>query len=145
LPWDDAAFQRAVQLLADRSLRVGIYAGLGCMDDSAALTQVAEMFQSPVATSISGKGAIAEDHPLAVGWGYGPQATTTAEHAFSHVDCVLAIGVRYSEVSTGFYSNPQTKHVIHTDANSGNLARILRTDVCVNADAGVFLAKLLEQ
>jgi acetolactate synthase-1/2/3 large subunit len=145
VPWDEAAFQKAIQLLSDRRLRVGIYAGLGCMDESVALAQAAELLQAPVATSISGKGAICEDHPLAVGWGYGPQATTTAEQAFSHVDCVLAIGVRYSEVSTGFYSNPQTQHVIHVDANPCNLGRILRTDVCVNADAGVFLAKLLEQ
>ena len=60
-----------------------------------------------MATSVSGKGVIDECHPLAVGWGYGPQGTRTAEQAFSSVDLVLAIGVRYSEVSTGFYSIPQ--------------------------------------
>ena len=64
------------------------------------------MLQAPVATSVSGKGVIAECHPLAVGWGYGPQGTRTAEKAFKHVDGVLAIGVRYSEVSTAFYAIP---------------------------------------
>jgi acetolactate synthase-1/2/3 large subunit len=144
LPWDEAAFQSALRLLSERKPRVGIYAGLGCMDYSDPLVKVAELLQAPVATSVSGKGCFPETHPLAVGWGYGPQATSTAETAFAVVDCVLAIGVRFSEVSTGFYSNPQTRHVIHVDANPCNLGKVMRTDVCVNADAGLFLSKLLE-
>jgi acetolactate synthase-1/2/3 large subunit len=96
-----------------------------------------------VATSVSGKGVISECHPLSVGWGYGPQGTRTAEQAFKHVDVVLAIGVRYSEVSTGFYSVPVRPHVIHVDAAPTNMGRIVKTEVCVNADAGVFLAMLL--
>lgn len=138
LPCDDAACLRAVQLLADRRLRVGIYAGLGCMDHSPALVRLAETLQAPVATSICGKGAFPEDHPLSVGWGYGPQGTQTAEETFRHIDLVLAVGVKYSEVSTGLYANPQTRHLIHVDINEHNLARIMRADVCVHSDAGLF-------
>jgi acetolactate synthase-1/2/3 large subunit len=145
LPLDEAAVQRALQLLGNHNLRVGIYAGLGCMDHSPALIQVAELLQAPVATSISGKGVIPENHPLAVGWGYGPQGTRTAEQTFRQVDVVLAIGVRYSEVSTGFYSQPQRPHLIHVDINPNNLGRVMRTEVCVNADAGLFLARVMEQ
>jgi acetolactate synthase-1/2/3 large subunit len=142
--FDEAAFNRALQLLSNRKLRVGIYAGLGCMDYGDALTKTAEVLQAPVATSVSGKGSISECHPLAVGWGYGPQGTRTAEQAFKNVDLVLAIGVRYSEVSTGFYSIPQHR-VIQVDANENNLGRVVKPEVCVHADAGVFLTKLLEQ
>ena len=141
--FDDAAFGRALGLLANRKLRVGIYAGLGCMDFAPDLVRVAEMLQAPVATSVSGKGVINETHALAVGWGYGPQGTRTAEQAFKSVDLVLAIGVRFSEVSTAFYSIPQPPRLIHVDANANNLGRILKADVCVHADAGVFLARLL--
>jgi acetolactate synthase-1/2/3 large subunit len=143
LVWDEAAAGRAMQLLGDRRLRVGFYAGLGCMDCGNALVQAAELLQAPVATSVSGKGVIPETHPLAVGWGYGPQATRAAEETFKSVDCVIAIGVRFSEVSTGFYSNPQPPRLIHVDANADNLGRVLRADVCVNADAGLFLDRLL--
>jgi acetolactate synthase-1/2/3 large subunit len=144
VPFDENAFGCAVRLLGNRKLRVGIYAGQGCMDSADALRRVAEMFQAPVATSVSGKGVIDECHPLAVGWGYGPQGTRTAEQAFQAVDLVLAIGVRYSEVSTAFYSIPAHRHHIHVDANPCNLGRVVKSDVCVHADAGVFLAKLLE-
>jgi acetolactate synthase-1/2/3 large subunit len=135
VPFDEAAFPRALALLADRKLRVGIYAGLGCMDYSPTLVQAAELLQAPVATSISGKGAFPENHP---------QGTRTAEEVFKHVDLMLAIGVRYSEVSTGFYSIPPSRCLIHVDINPNNLGRVMKTTVCVNADAGVFLERLLQ-
>ncbi len=144
LPFDEGAFLCALALLRQRGCKVGIYAGMGCMDYGPALTNVAEVLQAPVATSVSGKGVISECHPLSVGWGYGPQGTRAAENAFKKVDIVLAIGVRYSEVATAFYSIPQSPHIIHVDINPANIGRILKTEVCVNADAGVFLTHLLE-
>jgi acetolactate synthase I/II/III large subunit len=144
LPFDEAAFQCALGILSNPRLRVGIYAGLGCMSYAPALVQAAELLQAPVATSVSGKGVIDECHPLAVGWGYGPQGTGTAEAIFKNLDVVLAIGVRYSEVSTAFYNIPKHRHVIHVDINPNNLGRVVKASVCVNADAGVFLARLLE-
>lgn len=151
-PFDDAAFARALALLGDKTQRVGIYAGVGCQNFSDALAAVAELLQAPVATSVSGKGALPEQHPLAVGWGYGPHASAVAEHVFAGeklhphktgVTTLLAIGVKFSEVSTGYYGNPQPQHVIHVDANPNNLGRVMKTDVCVHADAGVFLGRLL--
>ncbi len=150
--FDAEAAQRAIALLSDAKLRVGIYAGLGCMDASEALTAVAECLQAPVATSVSGKGAINECHPLSVGWGFGPQGSKVAEEVFardrrhpfhSGVDLLLAIGVKFSEVSTGFYCNPRPKYVIHVDANANNLGRIMPADVCVASDAGLFLSQVL--
>ena len=150
--FDDAAFERALPFLTDKRHRVGIYAGAGCMNFGAELAAVAELLQAPVATSVSGRGALSDAHPLAVGWGFGPHASAVAEKAFardpkhplkSGVDTLLAIGVKFSEVSTGYYGNPQPKHVVHVDANPCNLGRVLRTDVCVHADAGVFLGRLL--
>jgi acetolactate synthase-1/2/3 large subunit len=152
LPFDEAAARKALALLADRRLRVGVYAGYGCMDFGDALTAAAELLQAPVATSVSGKGAIPECHPLAVGWGYGKHASEVAEKAFgrdplhplkSGVDLLLAIGVKFSEVSTGYYGNPRPKHVIHVDANADNLGKVMPADVCVHADAGLFLGQLL--
>lgn len=145
VPFDEAAFHRAMALLADRRSRVGIYAGLGCMDTSPALIQLAETLNAPVATSIAGKGAMPENHPLSVGWGYGPQGRLAAEHAFRHVDLVLAVGVKYSEVSTGFYSQPTRPRLIHVDINEHNLGQVMRANVCVHSEAGVFFARALEE
>jgi acetolactate synthase-1/2/3 large subunit len=151
-PFDESAFQTALELLADPKERVGIYAGYGCMDYTNELTAVAKLLQAPVATSVSGKGVINEEHPLAVGWGYGEQASLVAEKTFAGelkhplktgITTLLVIGAKFSEVSTGFYSNPQPRRVIHVDSCPANIGRVLRTDVAVHADAGVFLGRLL--
>jgi acetolactate synthase-1/2/3 large subunit len=144
LAYDEQAMAQAIDLLSNRKLRVGIYAGLGCMNYSAGLAEAAEILQAPVATSVSGKSSISDNHPLAVGWGYGPQGTRTAEAIFKDVDLVLAVGVRYSEVSTGYYSIPKHRYLIQVDANADNLGRVVKPTVCVNADAGLFFASVLQ-
>lgn len=140
---DEAAYRRAVGLLSNRKLRVGIYAGLGCAEVGPALAQAAEVLQAPVATSVSGKGSIPDGHPLAVGWGYGAQGTRAAERAFKDVDLVLAVGVKYSEVSTANFAIPKHRHLIHVDANPHNLGRNVPADVCVQGDARAFFPRLL--
>jgi acetolactate synthase-1/2/3 large subunit len=141
-PFDEAAYARALAHLTDRRRRVGIYAGLGCVDAGPSLAAVAELLQAPVATSVSGKGCIPDAHPLAVGWGYGRQGTRAAEAAFKEVDLVLAIGVRYSEVSTASFAIPRHDLVIHVDANPQNLGRNIAAHVMLCADARVFLDRL---
>ncbi len=98
---------------------------------------------APVATSVSGKGCIPDAHPLAVGWGYGKQGTRAAEAAFKDVDLVLAVGVRYSEVSTALYAIPRHDMLIHVDANPQNLGRNVPAHVTLCSDARVFLDRLL--
>ena len=141
-PFDEAAYSKIVCHLQDRRKRVGIYAGLGCADAGPALTAVAEILQAPVATSVSGKGCIPDAHPLAVGWGYGKQGTRAAEAAFKDVDLVLAVGVRYSEVSTANYAIPRHDTLIHVDANPQNLGRNVPTHLAMCSDARVFLDRL---
>ncbi|HKA06535.1 MAG TPA: thiamine pyrophosphate-binding protein, partial [Gemmataceae bacterium] len=149
-PFDDKCFLEAMKILKETRWRVGIYAGQGCLDYSDSLIRLAEVLQAPVATSVSGKGVIPDCHPLSVGWGYGSHATGAAERIFApmipteKIDVLLAIGVRFSEVSTGYYNQPKIPRVIHVDANACNLGKVLRTDVAVHADAGAFIARALE-
>jgi acetolactate synthase-1/2/3 large subunit len=143
VPFDELAYGRVLAHLADPRRRIGIYAGLGCVEAGQSLAAAAELLQAPVATSVSGKGCIPDSHPLAVGWGYGKQGTRAAEAAFKDVDLVLAVGVRYSEVSTANYAIPQPGTLIHVDINPQNLGRNVPTHVCLCSDARVFLDRLL--
>ncbi len=143
LPFDEQAYRRALGLLSDRRQRIGIYAGMGTHDASPTLVAVAETLQAPVATSVSGKGAIPDGHPLAVGWGYGTFGTRAAEKAFEDVDIVLAVGVKFSEVSTANYNLPKHHKIIHVDANPHNLGRNVPTCVKVHADSSLFLSRIL--
>ena len=142
--FDEPAYRRAIGVLSDRRSRVGIYAGMGCLDVGPALACAAEILQAPVATSVSGKGAISDQHPLAVGWGYGAQGTRAAEKAFKEVDIVLAVGVKYSENSTASYSIPRHDKVIHVDASPNNIGKVVPACVGVNADARLFFDRLVQ-
>lgn len=150
LPWNEDCFIAALKILKETRWKVGIYAGQGCLDHAEKLVQLAEVLQAPVATSVSGKGVIPDCHPLSVGWGYGSHATGASERIFApmnplqKLDVLLAIGVRFSEVSTGYYNIPKIDHVIHVDANSCNLGKVVQTEVGIHADAGMFLARALE-
>jgi acetolactate synthase-1/2/3 large subunit len=141
--FDETGYQRVLCHLQDRRKRVGIYAGLGCVDSGPSLTAAAEILQAPVATSVSGKGVISDAHPLAVGWGYGKQGTRAAEAAFKDVDLVMAIGVRYSEVSTANYAIPRHDLLIHVDANPQNIGRNVPVHVGLCADSRAFLDRLI--
>ena len=71
-----------------------IWAGGGVVaaGASAELTALAERLQAPVVTTIEGRGAIAEDHPLAV----GPQSDHAEVSAvIADADVVLAVGSRF--------------------------------------------------
>ena len=143
VPFDEQAYRRALTHLGDCRRRVGIFAGLGCVEAGPALAAAAELLQAPVATSVSGKGCISDAHPLAVGWGYGSQGTRAAEAAFKEVDLVLAIGVRFSEVSTASLALPRHDMLIQVDINPDNLGRNMPAHVAVCADARVFLDRLM--
>lgn len=143
VPFDEGGYRRALSVLSDRRRRVGIYAGLGCLHATRGLAALAETLQSPVATSVSGKGVISDAHPLAVGWGYGPQGTRAAERIFKDVDTVLAIGVKFSEVSTANYSLPTDHQIIHVDANPNNLGKNVEACVETASDSRVFVDRLL--
>ncbi len=128
--------------LSNRSKRVGIYAGLGCMDAGPALVAVAEMLQAPVATSVSGKGCI----PTAILWPWDGGTASKGrvpQRKFSRMltwcwpsECA------YSEVSTANYAIPP-HNVIHVDANPNNLGRNVPTCVKLCADSQVFFDRLL--
>ena len=56
---------------------------------------------------------------------------------------MLAIGVRYSEVSTANYAIPHHDMLIHVDANPQNLGRNVPAHLCLCTDSRVFLDRLL--
>jgi 3D-(3,5/4)-trihydroxycyclohexane-1,2-dione acylhydrolase (decyclizing) len=97
---EPAALARAVAVLrgARRPLLV---AGGGVIysEASAALRRLADATGIPVADTQAGKGALAWDHPCAVG-GVGATGTPAANALAREADVVLGVGTRYSDFTT---------------------------------------------
>lgn len=146
---DRAAIQQAVELLlaADRPL---IYAGGGVIlaEAAAELTQLAEELGCPVATSMIARGAIPEDHALAVGF-TGTVGTPTGNAAAREADVILALGTRFPEMDASswradhFFRIPPAR-LIHVDLNPQEIGKIYRTEVGIVGDARAVLSDLLE-
>jgi 3D-(3,5/4)-trihydroxycyclohexane-1,2-dione acylhydrolase (decyclizing) len=94
------SLERAVEVLrsAQRPLLV---AGGGVIysEASAALLRFAEATGIPVADTQAGKGALAWDHPCAVG-GVGATGSPVANALAREADVVLGVGTRYSDFTT---------------------------------------------
>lgn len=97
---EPAALARAVEVLR-AARRPLIVAGGGVIysEASDALRRLAEATGIPVADTQAGKGALAWDHPCAVG-GVGATGTPAANALAREADVVLGVGTRYSDFTT---------------------------------------------
>lgn len=128
-----------------KSPAVGIYAGAGAMKASPLLIDLADLLQSPVATTVSGRGVIPEDYPLSVGYGFGPSGTNIARHLFKRVHTLLAIGCKYTEFATGAYGLKIPKEHIHIDINPASIGTNYPASIQIVADASWALEGLVKR
>jgi len=146
---DPAAVERAADLLLGAKQPV-IVAGGGAVTSGAwvELTALAEALGAPVGTSICGKGAIAEDHPLSMGVvgsnGRRPYANTVVQAA----DLILYVGCKTDSVTTAGWTLPSLttdQTILHLDVDSTEIGRNYLTAVGLVGDAKLGLTDLLER
>ncbi|MEM2944408.1 MAG: biosynthetic-type acetolactate synthase large subunit [Methanomassiliicoccales archaeon] len=94
---------------------------------------LAEMLMAPVATTLMGKSAVPEDHPLVLGM-VGMHGRRVANYALEECDVLLAIGTRFSDRMIGEPSSCKTK-VIHIDIDSAEVGKNVRPTVSLVGDA----------
>jgi acetolactate synthase I/II/III large subunit len=131
---DDLAAAVAVLDAAERPF---ILAGGGVLHSRAAaeLTMLAEVLSAAVGTTLSGKGAIAENHPLAVGV-TGSMGTAAAAAALAEADVVLLAGTKAGSGPTFGWTLPGPgQAVVQLDLDPAELGRVYPTASAVLADA----------
>lgn len=145
---DAAQVERAAVLLAKAARPVMVCGGgvhlSRAYDEVRAL---AELMTMPVATSINGKGAIAEDHPLALGV-IGANGGRAFAHEFvRESDLILFVGTRVNYVTTNDWTAPLKDFagkVIQIDVDGSELGNNLRIAVGLCGDAKLALGDLVE-
>jgi len=110
------------------------------------LLELAETLSAPVATSISGKGSIDEQHALAVGVVGSNGGTPETRAIVDAADLVLFVGCRAGSVTTERWRHPLPgkAKVIHIDVDPTVPGTNYRVDVPVIGDARLCLAALNE-
>ena len=130
----DVAAAAAVLRAAARPF---ILAGGGVLHSGAgsALTALADRLSAAVGTTLSGKGAIAEDHPLSVGV-TGQMGTAAAAAALAEADVVLLAGCKAGGGATYGWSLPRPDQaVVQLDIDPAELGRAFPLAAALLADA----------
>src|ERR671930_2574142 len=108
------------------------------------LQALAELLTSPVVTTFKGKGAFAENHPLAMGPS-GMHGHAEANKIILEADCILAIGARFSDRSVGKFDEfGKGMSIIHMDIDPAEIGKNKSVDVPVIGDVKSSLRTLIK-
>ncbi|MBN2250800.1 MAG: biosynthetic-type acetolactate synthase large subunit [Candidatus Altiarchaeota archaeon] len=127
------------------SERPVILAGGGAIHAEASneLLKLAESLGIPVATTLMGKGAIPEEHPLALGM-VGMHGRKAANKVVTECDVLLAIGVRFSDRVTANvkYFAPHAK-IIHVDIDPSEIGKNVEVSLPIVGDSKLVLHNII--
>ena len=108
------------------------------------VVELAEMLNIPVATSLNAKGAIPDNHPLAVGV-VGSYSRWCANRVVSEADLVFYIGSHTGSQVTNEWRVPSPgTPVIQIDIDPAELGRTYPAQVAMHGDAKATLRRMIE-
>ena len=142
-PDPDAVRDAAEALVAAE--RPVIYAGQGVHYARAwpELKQLAELLEAPVTTSLDGKSAFPEDHPLSLG--NGGRSMPEPVHVFvKNADVIFGIGCSFTRTNFGL-TMPEGKTYIHATLDPGDINKDVESDYPIVGDAALTLRALIEE
>ena len=140
---DKRKIEQAAEILLN-SERPMIWGGGGVLlsDGAEQLQTIANLLIAPVITTLKGKGAFPENHPLCLG-PIGMHGTPEANKAVLEADCLLAVGVRFSDRSTGkFEEFMKDGKIIHIDIDPSELGKNNEVNVSIVGDVKMSLIEL---
>jgi acetolactate synthase-1/2/3 large subunit len=137
---------QAIQLLkaAERPL---LYVGGGAISAGAheEIKELAQLFHLPVTTTLMGKGAFDESHPLSVKM-LGMHGTAYANFAVSECDLLVAVGARFDDRVTGKLDEFASRaKVIHIDIDPAEVGKNRGPEVPIVGDVRQVLIDLLRR
>lgn len=120
-----------------------IYAGQGVHYAKAwpQLRRLAELLEAPVATSLHGKSAFPETHPLSLGSG-GYATSRHLRHFLDSADLIFGIGCSFT-TSLFNVSMPAGGRFIHATLDAGDLNKDLPCELALVGDAALVLDALI--
>ena len=143
---DPAAIAEAVQLISTAK-QPYVYVGSGVLASEASpeLVELAELLTLPVATTLNGKSAFPETHPLSLGIGgfrralYGSLPATIAADT---ADVMLTIGCGFKRHAAMVKPGPTVRH-IQADVDPAELNCDHVADVALLGDAKIILRQMI--
>ena len=129
--------------LLGRATRPLLMAGQGCAFASAELLALAERLGAPVATSISARGVIPENHPLSLATEPSGPGIEAINAIARRADLILVLGWKLSHNgSGGFQLKLPPERMVHVDLAAGVLNANYPARLVIRADVPTLLRRL---
>jgi thiamine pyrophosphate-dependent acetolactate synthase large subunit-like protein len=141
---DERDIQDAARMLVEAKCPIA-QAGQGVLyaEASAELVELAELLQLPVTTSVDGKSAFPENHPLSLGCN-GLVLTGHGRHFIAKADVIFGIGTSLTRHYLVNPILPYSKKFIHATNDPRDLYKGYEMDVAVVGDAKLVLRQLID-
>ena len=136
--------KRAIETIVESKKPV-IIAGGGVILSNASdeLVKFATLTNIPIATTLMGKGSISEDHELSLGH-LGMHGLESTNNAVTDCDCLIAIGCRFSDRTTGKVSEfAPNATKIQIDIDPAEIGKNVQIDLPIVGDAKTILRELI--
>jgi acetolactate synthase-1/2/3 large subunit len=106
------------------------------------LRELAELLQIPVFTTTNGKGALPENHPLALGGDYGVTRPKMVMHFLKKADLVFAIG---SSCTRTRYTTLDGKIIMQSTIDERDINKDHPVEQAIIGDAKLVLKQLIDE
>lgn len=144
-PQVDAAAVHAIAQMLSQARQPLLHVGLGAAEAADLLPQLAEALGAVVSSTFSGKGVVAESHPLWLWPGFGTACPAPLRQIAEGCDAALVLGARLGEVSTASYGITLPEASAHVDIDPSVPGANFAVRHKVAADARAFAAALLAE
>ncbi|MBQ4110745.1 MAG: biosynthetic-type acetolactate synthase large subunit [Clostridia bacterium] len=136
--------ESAMECISD-SKRPYIYFGGGAVSSDAQeeILKLAELIDAPIGCSLMGLSAIPTNHPRFLGMQgmHGKYASSMAMH---NSDCIIALGVRFSDRATGNKNKfATTANIIHVDVDGAEFSKTVKPAYSLRGDVKLTVKKML--
>ena len=138
---DAGAIKDAVARIAAAG-KIVIYLGGGAVESAApqAILDIAQRLGAPILTSVMGKGAAPEDHPLVIGnlWDNGSEV----DQIVGEADLMLVVGSKLGAQATNMFSLTYPREMVRIDIDAEEMTRNALPTCPIVADAALAVTAL---
>ena len=148
---DKNNFDYVIKII-NNSKRPIIYLGQGCVESFKELRKFAIKANIPVVSTIHGCGVFDEGHELSVQW-CGMHGNATANYSIQDADCIIALGSRFDDRTTGLVKKYAPKcfqaykdgkgGIIHVNLEKSEINKVVKSHFNFNMDCKKWLNKTI--
>ena len=138
--------------IIDNSEKPIIYLGQGCSEDYILLREFAIKTNIPVVSTIHGCGIFDEEHSLSLQW-CGMHGNAAANYALQEADCIIALGSRFDDRTTGLVEKYAPKcfeaykkgigGIIHVNIEKDEIRKVVKSHYNFNMSCKKWLHQIL--